>query len=249
MADNQEPMGFTYRAYAELLALLRAEGYAFCDYHNHETADGRRVILRHDIDSIPAAALRLAELEASEGIHSTWFVLLSSENYNPMSPAVRGVTRELRAMGHEIGLHFDETAYAPEDGEVTALIVREARLLADLLGAPVRAVSMHCPSQAALEADWKLPGLVNTYGKTFFREYKYLSDSSRHWREPVLDIIRSGRYERLHILTHAFWYHETEESLAETARNYIGAANRERYRFWLKTFPPLGDLIREDELR
>lgn len=31
----------------------------------------------------------------------------------------------------------------------------------------------------------------------------------------MLDIIRSGEYDRLHILTHAFWYHEKEEDITD----------------------------------
>ena len=50
--------------------------------------------------------------------------------------------------------------------------------------------------------------MINSYGQTFFHDFKYLSDSRRRWREPVEEIIRSGTYDRLHILTHAFWYHK-----------------------------------------
>ena len=107
---------------------------------------------------------------------------------------------------------------------------------------------MHRPSKATLEADYRIPGVVNSYGKTFFREFKYLSDSRQRWREPVLDIVRSGAYNRLHILTHAFWYHETERSLRESVRGFVSSANRERWKQLEENFTDLGSIFREEDL-
>ena len=103
-------------------------------------------------------------------------------------------------------------------------------MLSALLGTPVTSVSMHRPSQATLDADLQIPGMINSYGQTFFHDFKYLSDSRRRWREPVEEIVASGRYDRLHILTHAFWYHQQEEPIEVTVRRFISSANQERYR-------------------
>ena len=46
---------------------------------------------------------------------------------------------------------------------------------------------------------------------------------------PVLDIIKSGQYDKLHILTHAIWYNEDEEDIHETIKKFVTSANRERY--------------------
>ena len=134
-------------------------------------------------------------------------------------------------MGHEVGLHFDEKAYlegTPE--ETVSRILHERDILASILETPVTTVSMHRPSQATLESDLQIPGMINSYGQTFFHDFKYLSDSRRRWREPVEEIVASGRYDRLHILTHAFWYHQQEEPIEVTVRRFISAANQERYR-------------------
>ena len=134
-------------------------------------------------------------------------------------------------MGHEVGLHFDEKAYlegTPE--ETVSRILHERDILASILETPVTTVSMHRPSQATLDADLQIPGMINSYGQTFFHDFKYLSDSRRRWREPVEEIVASGRYDRLHILTHAFWYHQQEEPIEVTVRRFISSANQERYR-------------------
>lgn len=223
-------MEFTYAAYRGLLSLLRKQGYAFRDYHNWRDAP-RCAVLRHDIDTSLPQAVRLAELEAEEGVRSTWFVLLRTDFYNVFSKSGLEALRRIQSLGHEVGLHFDEASYVPALGpdELVQNIIKECGLLSALLETEVSSVSMHRPSKATLEADYTIPGVVNSYGKTFFRDFKYLSDSRRRWREPVLDIIRSGEHDRLHILTHAFWYHEAEEDISQTVGDFIRAANRERY--------------------
>lgn len=79
-------MEFTYASYRSLLGLLRENNYTFTDYHRYGEQP-RCVILRHDIDNSLPQALRLAELEAEEGVKSTWFVLLRTDFYNPASAA------------------------------------------------------------------------------------------------------------------------------------------------------------------
>ncbi|MBE6963507.1 MAG: hypothetical protein E7443_02760 [Ruminococcaceae bacterium] len=242
-------MNFTYQAYADMLALLKDGGYRFCDYHTC-AQQPRCVILRHDIDTSLEQALRLAEVEAAQGVRSTWFVLLRTDFYNVFSLSARRSLQKLLALGHEVGLHFDEVAYGRplSEEETVRNIQTECGILSTVLERPVTCVSMHRPSQATLEADLQIPGIVNSYGKTFFRDFKYLSDSRRRWREPVLDIIRTGEYDRLHILTHAFWYHEQEEDIAETVGNFVRAANGERYVQMKDNITDLASILREDEV-
>lgn len=231
------------------MALLREQGYGFCDYHSYEDTP-RCVILRHDIDFSPEQAVRLAELEAAEGVRSTWFVLLRTAFYNPASKTAGDALRRILSFGHEIGLHFDEAAYvpAPEPDAVAQNIAEECGLLSALLKTGVSVVSMHRPSQAALEADYALPGIVNAYGKAFFREFKYLSDSRRRWREPVEAVIRSGEYDRLHLLIHPVWYHEAEESLTQTVKRFVLSANRERYDQLAENLTDIKSILTEDAL-
>lgn len=242
-------MEFTYQAYTSLLALLREQGYSFCDYH-HYAEYPRCVILRHDIDTSLEQAVRLAELEAEKGVKSTYFVLLRTDFYNPASQRSQKQLHHILALGHEIGLHFDEAAYGKElaGEEIIQNIIKECGLLSALLETEVSTVSMHRPSKATLEADLEIPGITNSYGKTFFHDFKYLSDSRRRWREPVLDIIRSGEYDRLHILTHAFWYHDADESISETVGAFVRSASRERYAQMRDNITGLASILPEEEI-
>ena len=247
-------MEFTYQAYRGLLSNLRENGYVFTDYHSY-SAYPRCVILRHDIDNSLSQAVRLAEIEAAEGVHSTWFVLLRTDFYNPASAVSQRQLRRIRELGHELGLHFDEMAYPQEGASCTAgsssteeLIRHEAGILSDVCGCPITTVSMHRPSRATLEADLKIPGMVNSYGQTFFHDFKYLSDSRRRWREPVKEIIRAGTYDRLHILTPAFWYHEEEQDITRSVGNFVRAANAERYGQMMENITDLPSILPREAL-
>lgn len=70
---------------------------------------------------------------------------------------------------------------------------------------------------------------MNSYSTEFFHEFKYLSDSRRHWREDVTEIIRRGEHSRLHILTHPFWYMKEEKDIKQTLAEFIQRAGKERY--------------------
>lgn len=245
----RKQMRFTYEAYRGLLGLLREKGYVIRGYHDY-VESSRCAILRHDIDNSLERAVRLAELEAAEGVSSTYFVLLRTDFYNPASRDGQAALRRIRALGHEIGLHFDEAAYAQPVSQERIIqnIIKERGLLSGLLETEVSSVSMHRPSKGTLEADLRIPGIVNSYGKTFFQDFKYLSDSRRRWREPVLDVIESGAYDRLHILTHPFWYHESEQSIQETVGAFVRAANRERWRQMAENITDLKSILGESDI-
>lgn len=194
---------FSYQHYADIVRQARKTGYelgAFRDYDPQK----RSIILRHDIDFSPDHALRLAALERTLGVQSTYFVLLHSEFYNAFSEATRRRLVAILELGHEIGLHYD-----PRFPDVRA----EADLLSEYLQSPVSMIARHKPTSAGIDID-RENGLKNAYAKEFTSEIKYLSDSSQHWREGCL-CGNLGKYERMQVLMHGEWWNEkTEDSFA-----------------------------------
>lgn len=63
-------MDFTLKTYRSLLSALRRAGYTFRTFEEFLSvpADGKVVILRHDIDKRPENALRLAQIEHASGV-------------------------------------------------------------------------------------------------------------------------------------------------------------------------------------
>lgn len=226
-------MQFTYESYAAMLRNLRDKGYQFRNYGNWQEAD-RTVILRHDVDNSLQKAVRLSAVEKAicpEGAHATYFVLVSTNFYNIHSKSSRECMDKIMQNGGSIGLHFDETQYAISDEqEMKQYVHNEAAILSDLIGQKVDVVSMHRPSEKFLCSNISFSGIINSYEETYFQKMKYVSDSRRHWRENVDEIIESTLYPRLHILTHPFWYREGNEwNLHDTLHEAILTASLDYY--------------------
>lgn len=243
-------MQFTYDSYKALLQKLKDHGYRIADYESWRQMD-RCVILRHDVDNDVQKAVEMAEFERAQGVASTYFVLLTSNFYNVFSKETSQALKKMADCGHAIGLHFDEVRYPELAGDPDGIrqkIVEEAQLLGRAAGCKVNTVSMHRPSKEILEADLQIPGIINSYGKTFFKDFKYVSDSRRRWREPVEEIVESEQYERLHVLTHAFWYNQREMNLHDSVAGYINGGNRQRY-LWLEdNITDLGAIMPPEEI-
>ncbi|MCQ2451381.1 MAG: hypothetical protein MJ080_05345 [Clostridia bacterium] len=238
-------MKFTYSAYSDLVGFLNKNGYAFKDYQNH--SDFKKcVIFRHDIDYSIEKSLELAKLENKLNVKSTYFVLLTTDFYNVFSKKNIAMLKEIINLGHTIGLHFDEMNYPDIVGNESKIIKKikyEADTLSGLLDYKIRCVSMHRPSRNILDANLEIPGLINSYSSVFFNDFKYLSDSRRNWREPVEEIIKSQKFDKLHILTHAFWYNDDELSMNETLNGFISSAKEERYNTLNNNFTNLKKII------
>lgn len=222
-------MDFTYDSYIELIDLLKNKGYEFTNYIDYENVE-KPVIFRHDIDNSLEKALELAKIEYNNQINSTYFVLLSTDFYNIFSKSSFEILSQIINLGHDIGLHFDEKRYDISNLEDLEYYVDyESEILGKALDIDIKAVSMHRPSKWILEKDMKFKNTINSYSKTFLEEFKYLSDSRMHWREDVLGIIEASEYDKLHILTHAFWYSKINGTINDKIMNYIDKAKDERY--------------------
>ncbi|MBU3220662.1 hypothetical protein [Clostridium algidicarnis] len=238
-------MDFTYEAYVELIKLLKDKGYDFCSYLNYDKYK-KTVIFRHDIDNSLEKALEIAKIEHENNITSTFFVLLSTNFYNVFSKESNDILKEIIALGHEIGLHFDEKRYEISSiKELEYWVVKESKVLEEALGEKVKSVSMHRPSKWILENDIYFEGIINSYSKKFLSDFKYLSDSRMHWREDVIAIVDSEVYDRLHILTHAFWYADNNENMEEKLKKFIGDARKERYYYLKDNIRDIEEIISE----
>lgn len=223
-------MEFTYEAYIELISLLRRNNYTFSKYTNFNKIN-KPVILRHDIDISLEKALDIAKLEYQNGVSSTYFVLLSTNFYNIFSKESNEILSETMNLGHEIGLHFDEKRYEIKDEEdLEKYIQYEKDVLEKALNKEINVVSMHRPSKWILENDIHLRTIINTYSTEFLHHFKYMSDSRMHWREDIISVIKSNDYDRLHILTHPFWYANERQDINEKLVEFIGNGRKQRYK-------------------
>lgn len=241
-------MLFSYPAYVELLKLLQENHYTFCNYLNYSACE-KPVILRHDIDVDIRKAVEMARLEYEQGVSSTYYVLITSDFYNPFSKSNAKLLASIMDMGHDVGLHFDEEKY-DENEDVLSAIENEVELLERYLGRKVTSVSMHRPSAQTLAADYRICGgnVVNSYGTEFFKNFKYLSDSRRCWREDVTAAVCSGQYRKLHILTHPVWYSKEERSAKDVLRSFCREKKTACYETLKDNIRDLEEILSSEEL-
>jgi hypothetical protein len=219
---------FTEAAYSRLVAVAR-ERFTFEPFGT--LAAGPHVLWRHDVDISVHRALALARIEAGLGVRSTFFLSFHSAFYNLLEPAIACRAREILALGHWLGLHFDASVHSDLAGErkLHRRIEEERRLLEGWLGYSVVAVSLHNPdvhSIPGLSAE-QLAGLPNAYARTLEDRYLYVSDSNGYWRYRRLDVVLTSRdVERVHVLTHPEWW--PPEPMSPRARLKRSAEGRAR---------------------
>lgn len=208
---------FTHDGYRALLRAGRDAGYGFITFDELASArlsGARACLLRHDCDNDLVAAAALARIEHEMGVRSTFFVMTRSALYNVLAPRPAALVREIVALGHRIGLHFDEKPYEGQSaGIIRDQVDRERELLRQEFGQAIEVVSFHQPSLRALGNEYVL-NCLNTYDKRDMQGLFYLSDSNLRFRGATpAQCFAEGRHAILHILLHPEWWTEEPMSL------------------------------------
>jgi predicted DNA-binding transcriptional regulator len=97
-------LDFTLKTYKQLLTTLEDQNYTFKTFEQFIRAgsfDEKMIIMRHDVDRLPENALVMARIEKELGIKSTYFFRTIKSVFKP------GIIREIAAMGHEVGYHYE----------------------------------------------------------------------------------------------------------------------------------------------
>jgi len=190
---------FDLAHYRELLDAARAGGYRWAVF-DHEPQPGD-VFLRHDVDLTLEAALELAHLEAERGVQATYFLMTESVFYNLGSALGRETLRELRELGHAVGLHA-----------VHPRAERDDRFDAVLAWHNPEPQYVHDPVE----------GVVNVMQPPWFTKGRYRSDSNQHWREGCPhEELRAGVFEWLQLLVHPEIWVYPGDTMRETMHSML----------------------------
>ncbi len=192
---------FSLAHYGELLEAARQGGYRFAGF---DGPPGRGdLILRHDVDLSLGAAIALAELEASQGAWSTWFLMTRSVFYNLASSEGERAIARLRELGHRVAHH----AVWPH---------------VDLDDRFDDVVAWHNPEPEYVFGE--IEGAANVMRPPFFDADHYRSDSNQHWRHGCPhDELAAGRFEWLQLLTHPEIWVYPGATMGETMRSFLAA--------------------------
>ncbi len=197
---------FSPCGYADLIKALLSINYEIRNFAD-VNPEKCHLVVRHDVDFSLGAACAMAEVEATLGIKATYFILLRTEFYNPLSAEGSDAINRIIELGHGVGLHFDASLYPNDAVEVERAAASECLLLEGIVGASVSAISFHRPTHERIGQNNEIAGRLNVYGARYFKEMGYCSDSTGAWRYGApLDhnAVRNGR--ALQLLIHPFWW-------------------------------------------
>lgn len=201
---------FSFRHYQEILSLLKKGGYKFCFFQEKPDQKIKKVYLRHDVDFSLEKALQLARIEEKEGVYSTFFIRLSAPFYNIFDPTFNKIIKEIKSLGHQIGLHYEGTL---DGGSVKEKeIEKDIQILQNRFNAE-RVISFHRPSMFVLGKRFKK--FVSAYQPEFFYKIKFLSDSKGIWKEGCICkwLNRLSLPENMQILIHPIWWGKKEKDV------------------------------------
>lgn len=178
-------MDFTIRKYKELLLSLQQQGYQFITFEQYCTQNkptGQWVILRHDVDRKPQNSLATAQIEHSLGITASYYFRIVPDSNQPE------YIRQIAALGHEIGYHYEDMAIANGNAE-KAFLHFQQQLAYFRQFYPVCTICMHGAPTSQWDGRelWKQYDYrsVNIIGEPYFdmdfSEVLYLTDTGRCW--------------------------------------------------------------------
>lgn len=176
-------MDFTLTIYKRLLNSLIEKGYHFQSYKDFIASPLEKVvILRHDVDLLPFHSLAFAKIQSSLGIKGVYYFRAVRESWNEK------VIKEIAAMGHEIGYHYECLTTCNGNLE-EAIKDFEKNLEALRKLAPVSTICMHGSPLSKYDSkdlwkkyNYKSYGIIGEpYFDIDFNKVFYLTDTGRRW--------------------------------------------------------------------
>ncbi|MCK6693493.1 MAG: hypothetical protein L6Q97_15515 [Thermoanaerobaculia bacterium] len=174
---------FSVAVYRQLLDSLQQAGYRFQTFADFLQAPHEKsVVLRHDVDDRKLHSLEFARIQHEKGIVGTYFFRVVPESFD------ENVIREIHALGHEIGYHYEDMDFAHGDPD-KAIQFFERHLDKLRRVAPVSTICMHGSPRSKYDnkAVWKKYnyrdyGIIGEpYFDLNFRKVFYLTDTGRRW--------------------------------------------------------------------
>jgi hypothetical protein len=173
------------------------------DLKDASVSKEKYLFLRHDVDLSLESAYYMANFEHTLGIRSSYFILLYSPLYNPLSPDGIRLLRSIRDRGHEICYQVD-TRFCKS-------ISKDMRTL----GA-VAETTVDCYAPHFITANPPItPNMLDPYetaenAMSFthmnnMKDFHYISESGMNWREGCF-CEHIDKYRCLQVLIHPEWW-------------------------------------------
>lgn len=176
-------MDFTYNQYKALLQGIKNSSFKVVTYFEYcSNIQNKTIILRHDVDKNPHKALEMARIEAEFDIVSTYYFRKSTFDET--------IIKEIVALGHEVGYHYEELAICNGDIEkAIEMFNRNISFFRSYI--PIKTIAMHGSPMSKFDnrSLWKKNYHYSNFdiiaepyfdfiGKT---NHVYFTDTGRSW--------------------------------------------------------------------
>ena len=175
---------FTLQSYRSLIIAFQQSGYRFQTFEEMMTApaEGKTVVMRHDVDELAWNALKMAQLEHALGIRATYFFRIVKQSNVPE------VIKQIVGLGHEIGYHYEDMTICEGDTQ-KAIAHFEKQLAYFRQFYPVKTICMHGAPRSRFDGkelwksfDYHDYGIIGEpYFDVDFSHVFYLTDTGRRW--------------------------------------------------------------------
>lgn len=179
-------LDFTLTVYQQFLDMLKEKHFhfsTFADYAKAQLPDSHHVILRHDVDRLPSRSLTLARVEADNDVKATYFFRTKPVSFN------KKIMSEIKAMGHEIGYHYENMSDARGNVEKAWVDFQKNLDIFDKHHHDITSIAMHGRPFSPWDNHemWKhkdyrdLGVKLEAYLDVDYDNYPYYTDVGRRW--------------------------------------------------------------------
>ena len=227
---------FTYEHYKECIKSAKKLGFSFYTMHDFldKKPKSKFILMRHDIDLSLKSALKIAEIENSLKIKSTYFIRTNGI-FNVFSGKNSAIVRKISELGHEIGIHYDSDITVKKDFVKEMMEIK--RDIEKIIKKRIFGTSLHKVKKSGIKneinklnfAEEYLNDLeleYDAYSDIFIRKMKYISDSARTWREGCM-CGHIKKEDKFCILTHPIWWSSATTSLVTLIEGIVKENNNQ----------------------
>lgn len=176
---------FSYREYISIINKYRNRLKNICDIDESNPF----AFIRHDVEFSTLRAYQMANIELKMNVRTNYFFQTISNAYNVTSIKNCKLIKEIKKMGHNIGLHLYVTHIKKGDWDTLLKSLSfQSNILEEIIEDNIDSFAFHRPPKWVLEnRENIIGGLINLYGDKFFeysdnpKQIKYLADSKHKW--------------------------------------------------------------------
>ena len=176
---------FSYKEYIEIINKYRNRLKNIRDIEESNPF----AFIRHDVEFSTFRAYQMANIELKMNVRTNYFFQTISNAYNVTSIKNRNLIKEIKKMGHNIGLHLYVTHIKKGDWDTLLKTLSfQSFILEEIIEDNIDSFAFHRPPKWVLEnRENIIGGLINLYGDKFFeysntpKQIKYLADSKHRW--------------------------------------------------------------------